>query len=66
MDPQLRGQIATDRLQGLVGALEGGLSTVYVVMAAMSFAGLCVAMLFPRGSAESHAHADAVSGQPGG
>jgi len=59
MDPALRGELAPDRLQALVGGLEAGLTNVYLVMAGMAVLGLLVALLFPRGSAESHAHDEA-------
>lgn len=59
MNPALRGSLAPDRLAGLVDALEGGLTRVYIAMAVIAALGLLVAFLFPRGSAESHAHAEA-------
>jgi EmrB/QacA subfamily drug resistance transporter len=58
LDPDLRTQVPTQVLQDLVSALDGGLNYVYLAMAAMAFLGLFVALQFPKGSAESHAHAE--------
>jgi hypothetical protein len=52
-------------LRDLVYALDGGLTTVYLVMAGMAFVGLLIALRFPKGSAESHAHAESRAGAPG-
>jgi EmrB/QacA subfamily drug resistance transporter len=56
LDPQLRSRVPAERLQELVTGLEGGLTTIYVVMAGMAFLGLFVGIAFPRGSVESQAH----------
>jgi EmrB/QacA subfamily drug resistance transporter len=58
LDPDLRTQVPTRVLEDLVSALNGGLNYVYLAMAAMAFLGLFVALQFPKGSAESHAHAE--------
>lgn len=58
LDPDLRAQVPTRVLEDLVSALDGGLNYVYLAMAAMAFLGLFVALQFPKGSAESHAHAE--------
>jgi EmrB/QacA subfamily drug resistance transporter len=62
LDPDLRTQVPAAALEDLVSALDGGLTYVYLAMAAMAFLGLFVALRFPRGSAESHAHAESRSG----
>jgi hypothetical protein len=41
-----------------VEALDTGLGTIYLAMAAMAMGGLLVSFLFPRGSAESHAYGE--------
>ena len=58
LDPEARAQIPPAMLTDLVNALNGGLTTVYLIMAGIAFVGLFVAMLFPRGSVELHAHED--------
>jgi EmrB/QacA subfamily drug resistance transporter len=56
LDPGARTQMPAETLRALVNALDGGLSTVYLVMAGMALVGLVVALLFPKGSVEFHAH----------
>lgn len=62
LNPAQRSTIPADVLRDLVTALDGGLTTVYLVMAGMAFVGLLIALRFPRGSAESHAHAESRAG----
>jgi len=59
LNPDLRTQIPPEVLRNLVSALDGGLTTVYLAMAAMAFLALFVAWAFPKGTAEFHAHAEA-------
>ena len=56
LNPELRAALDPENLSVLVGALDGGLGTIYLVMAGMAVGGLVVALLFPGGSAESHAY----------
>jgi len=56
-------RVPEETLRHMVTALDGGLTAVYLVVASLAFAGLFIALLFPKGSAESHAHADA-KGRP--
>jgi MFS family permease len=56
LNPELRARIPAETLGNLVSALEGGLSTIYLVMAGMAFLGLGVGLLFPKGSVRSHAY----------
>jgi len=59
LSPTQRAQLPTETLRGLVSALDGGLHSVYVIIAAIAALGLAVAFLFPAGSAEAHAHEEA-------
>jgi EmrB/QacA subfamily drug resistance transporter len=59
LDPELRTRIPTDTLTDLVHALDGGLGSIYLVMTGMAILGLFVGLLFPKGSAQSHAHQEA-------
>ncbi|HUH13152.1 MAG TPA: MDR family MFS transporter [Longimicrobiales bacterium] len=61
LDPALRAALSPERLEALVGALSGGLEQVFTVMLVIAALGGVLAWLFPRGSAESHAHADAMA-----
>ena len=56
LHPEYRASVPPDVLSQLVTALEGGLSSVYGIMAVLALAGVFVAFAFPPGSAESHAH----------
>jgi EmrB/QacA subfamily drug resistance transporter len=58
LDPDLRIRMPAAVLEELVSALDSGLNLVYMAMASMAFLGLFVALRFPKGSAESHAHAE--------
>ncbi len=64
LNPVLRDTVPAGTLEQLVAALDGGLGTVYLVMACMAVGGLCVAFFFPRGSAQSHAYGERPSGRP--
>jgi EmrB/QacA subfamily drug resistance transporter len=59
LNPVLRARIPTETLQDLVSALDGGLGTIYLIMAGASFLGVGVGLLFPGGSARSHAYEEA-------
>jgi len=59
LHPQARTQVPPAVLGDVVRALEGGLGSIYLVMAVIAVAGVGVALLFPAGSAEAHAHAEA-------
>ncbi len=65
LNPALRATFPSELLDPLVRALDGGLGTIYLVMATMAMGGLVVAFFFPRGSAESHAYRAAEGGSPG-
>ncbi len=56
LNPEIRGSFAAETLGPLVDALEGGLTTIFVAMAAMGGAALVVSFFFPGGSARSHAY----------
>jgi EmrB/QacA subfamily drug resistance transporter len=56
LNPTLRATVPPETLDPLVRALDGGLGTIYLVMAGMALGGLGVAFFFPGGSAESHAY----------
>ena len=49
------GQITIDEGQSVEQALDSGLSTIFLVMAAMAVGGLLVSLFFPGGTAQSHA-----------
>lgn len=59
LDPARRQGVPAAVLGELVGALESGLASIYAAMAVMAVLGILVALAFPAGSAESHAHEDA-------
>ena len=56
LNPDARTQMPAEILDSFVSALDGGLSTVYLVMAGMAVIGVVVALIFPKGSVEHHAH----------
>jgi len=56
LNPEVRATIPRETLEPLVDSLGGGLSTIFLVMAAIAVAALLVSLSFPGGSAESHAH----------
>lgn len=62
LSPVRRAELPAGALRELVAALDGGLHSVYLIMAAMAAVGLAVALFFPRGGAAEHAHADARRG----
>lgn len=55
LNPTLRAGIPAEALRPLVEALDSGLSSIYLAMAAMALGGLLVSLFFPSGSAQSHA-----------
>jgi EmrB/QacA subfamily drug resistance transporter len=56
LNPTLRAAYPAESLDSLVKALDSGLSTIFLVMAAMAMGGLLVSLFFPGGSARSHAY----------
>ena len=56
LNPEARMHMPEEMLQSFVTSLDGGLTTVYLVMTGMAVIGIFVALLFPRGSVEYHAH----------
>ncbi len=62
LNPAERATLDPQTLQRIVSAMDGGLHSVYVAIAGMALVGVLVAVLFPRGSAESHAHEEVRSG----
>ncbi|MEJ2215854.1 MAG: MDR family MFS transporter [Gemmatimonadota bacterium] len=62
LNPARRGSLAPEVLHRLVSALDSGLHSVYLVIAGMALVGVLVAVLFPRGSAESQAHEEVRAG----
>ena len=61
LNPELRTQAPPEALQGLVSALDGGLGSIYLVMAGLALVGVGVGLLFPGGSARVHAYRDESS-----
>ncbi len=59
LSPIQRTRLPAETLSGLVSALDGGLHSVYLIMAGMAVLGLVVALFFPGGGAEEHAHEEA-------
>ena len=55
LNPTLRAAYPAESLNSLVEALDSGLGTIFLVMAAMAAGGLLVSLFFPGGSAQSHA-----------
>lgn len=56
LEPALRARLAPEALERLTGALLHGLQAVFIAFAVLAVAGLAVALLFPRGSAQSQVH----------
>jgi EmrB/QacA subfamily drug resistance transporter len=56
LNPELRATIGPEVLNNLVNALDGGLGSIYLAMAGLAVVGVGVGLLFPRGSAQVHAH----------
>lgn len=56
LNPTLRGGLPLESLRPLVEALDSGLGSIYLAMAAMALGGLLVSFAFPKGSARSHAY----------
>ncbi len=65
LNPALRGAVPPEQLDALRQALAGGLHSVYIGMLVVAAAGVAVALVFPRGSAQSQAHDAAGPGRPG-
>ncbi len=59
LDPALRGSVPPEQLEALRQAMAAGLHSVYVGMMVVAALGIAVALVFPRGSAQSQAHAAA-------
>jgi len=55
LNPTLRAAFPVEALRPLVEALDSGLNSIYLVMAAMAVGGVLVSLFFPGGSAQSHA-----------
>ena len=56
LEPALRARLTPEALQQLTSALLNGLQAVFIALAVLSVAGFVVALLFPRGSAQSQVH----------
>jgi EmrB/QacA subfamily drug resistance transporter len=56
LNPALRESLPRDVLGNLVTALDGGLSSIYLVMTGLAMVGLAMGLLFPGGPAQAHAH----------
>lgn len=56
LEPVLRARLTPGALQQLTGSLLYGLQAVFIALAVLSVAGLAVALLFPRGTAQSQMH----------
>jgi MFS family permease len=63
LNPALRAEAPFEALQGLVSTLDGGLESIYLVMAGLAAVGIGVALFFPKGSAQAHAYQGADSGR---
>lgn len=56
LEPALRARLNPGALQQITSALLNGLQGVFIALAVLSVAGLFVAVMFPRGSAQSQMH----------
>jgi hypothetical protein len=65
LDPGLRSQVPVEALDTLRAALGGGLHSIFVGVAAVALLGLLAGLVFPGGSARSHAHGSAPLQKPG-
>ena len=65
LNPELRSQLPPEILAELVTALDGGLGTIYLVMAGLALLGVGVGLLFPPGSARTHAYTPPPEAGPG-
>ena len=61
MNPELRGTVAPEALAVVVESLDGGLSVIYVAMSVLAAVGIVIGLLFPKGSAQSHAYGEGAS-----
>ncbi|MGD8279396.1 MAG: MDR family MFS transporter [Gemmatimonadota bacterium] len=59
LSPERRALLEPGTLAETVSRLDTGLHSVYLIVAAIAFAGLVIALFFPAGTAEAHAHAEA-------
>jgi len=63
LNQELRTGIPQETLSELVNALDGGLGSIYLVMAGLAVVGLGVGLLFPKGPAQAHAYPEPDSGR---
>ncbi|HEX9014815.1 MAG TPA: MDR family MFS transporter [Chloroflexota bacterium] len=56
LDPAQRALLAPDVLESVRGILASSLHSVYIAVSIVAFVGLLLALIFPRGSVEEHAH----------
>ena len=56
LDPALRAALSPDELTALREGLASGLHAVFLACAALAFVGIFIALMFPAGSAQEHAH----------
>lgn len=61
LDIETRQLLSPAELDQLVAGLASSLSLVYLIFLFIAVAGLAIALFFPRGSAQSHAHPSASS-----
>jgi len=62
LEPSLRAGLSAESLAETATALAGGLHAVFLAFAAAAVAAPCIALLFPRGTAESHAVSEREAG----
>ena len=60
LDPALRARLTPEMLDGLSSALATGLHAVFITCAAFAGIGFVITLLFPAGSATSHAHTEVI------
>ncbi|MFH1764292.1 MAG: MDR family MFS transporter [Gemmatimonadota bacterium] len=63
LNPELRGGIPPGALAELVNAMDAGLGSIYLAMAALALVGVAVGFLFPKGPAQLHAYREAEPGR---
>ena len=56
LDPTARASLPPDILEAMRAVLASSLHSVYVAIAMVALAGFLLALVFPRGSVEDHAH----------
>jgi hypothetical protein len=64
LNPEARMLMPPEVLHSFVIALDRGLTTVYLVVAGMAAIGIFVALIFPKGSVEQHAHEEVRTVNP--